>query len=123
MRSHLLMSVFAAGGFALLMVACGTRVIQPGERPGPGEGIAFMRVSIEGQPQAYVHVFTKGDRLGPHKARIDAIRGDDVYAFIIGQGEYDVGQISAGFATDIWPKATACPPSRQPRARTTMRAL
>jgi hypothetical protein len=97
---------------AALLAACGARVVRPGEYPRPGEGIAFLRVKLEGLSDAKVHVFTKGDRFGPHKARIDAASGDDVYAFIIREGEYDVGQISAGFGTDIWPAATKCPPFR-----------
>ena len=102
--------MLVSAALALLVAACGARVIRPGQYPRTGEGIAFMRVKIEGLPDAKVHIFTKGDRFGPHKARIDAAGGDDVYAFIINEGEYDVGQISAGFGTDIWPGATTCPP-------------
>jgi hypothetical protein len=104
--------VFVLAVVVLVVAACGTRVIRPGQYPRRGEGIAFIRVKIEGLPDAKVHIFTKGDRLGPHKARIDASGADDVYAFIISQGEYDVGQISAGVGTDIWPEAMKCPPFR-----------
>jgi hypothetical protein len=104
--------VFALAGVALVVAACGARVVRPGQYPKTQEGIAFIRVKLEGLSDAKVHLFTKGDRFGPHKARIDASGGDDVYAFIIGQGDYDVGQISAGMGTDIWPAATKCPPFR-----------
>jgi hypothetical protein len=109
MRPHSEATVFAVAMVALVAAACGARVIRPGEYPRPGEGIAFMRVKVEGVSDARVHVFTKGDRFGPHKARIDASGADDVYAFIIRPGEYDVGQISAGMGTDIWPAAMKCP--------------
>ena len=97
---------------AVVVAACGARVIRPRQYPSSGEGIVFMRVKIEGLEHAMVHIFKKGDRLGPQKARIDASGVDDVYAFIINQGEYDVGQISAGMGTDIWWDPTTCPPFR-----------
>src|SRR5690242_5800454 len=111
MRLHSEAAVFIlAVVVALVAAACGARVIRPGQYPRPGEGIAFMRVRIEGLSNARVHIFTKGDRMGPHKARIDASGADGVYAFIIGPGEYDVGQISAGMGTDIWFNGRNCPP-------------
>ena len=112
MSPHSDLSLFVLAVVALVVPACGTRVIRPGQYPRPDEGIAFIRVKLEGLPHAQVHIFTKGDRFGPHKARIDTSGEDDVYAFIIDQGEFDVGQISAGMGTDIWPEAMKCPPFR-----------
>lgn len=93
----------------LSLCACGTRNIKPGEIPKANEGIAFVRIILNGAPSAMVHLFTKGDRMGPHKARVDAIEGDHVYAVIMAQGEYDIGQISADGRSGIWPDSSLCP--------------
>jgi hypothetical protein len=94
---------------SLTFCACGTRNIKPGETPNSHEGIAFVRVILSGAPSSMIHLFTKGDRMGPHKARVDATEGDHVYAVIMAQGEYDIGQISAEGRTSIWPGSSLCP--------------
>lgn len=94
---------------SLTLCACGARNIRPGETPTANEGIAFIRVILSGAPLSMIHLFTKGDRMGPHKARVDATEGDHVYAVIMAQGEYDIGQITSDGRTDIWADNSSCP--------------
>ena len=96
--------------FSLLLCSCGARNIRPGETPNPNEGIAFVRVILSGASTSMIHLFTKGDRMGPHKARVDATEGDHVYAVIMSPGEYDIGQTTSDGRTSIWPVPSLCPP-------------
>jgi len=95
--------------FSLMLCACGARNIKLGETSNANEGIAFVRVILSGVPSSMIHLFTKGDRLGPHEARVDAMEGDDVYAVLMAQGEYDIGQITSGGRTSILPASSLCP--------------
>ena len=92
----------------MMLTACGSRGLKPNEFPTENQGIAFTKIKLIGAPKAMVHIFTEGDRLGPHKGRIDITEGEKVYAIILSEGNYDFGQISAGRATDIWPKKSSC---------------
>jgi hypothetical protein len=59
MRPHSEVSVFVLAVVAVVVAACGTRIIRPGQYPRPGEGIAFIRVKIEGLPHAKVHIICR----------------------------------------------------------------
>lgn len=95
--------------FSMTLCACGARNMRPGETPNANEGIAVVRVILSGVSSSYVHLFSKGDRMGPHKARVDATEGDHVYAIIMSQGEYDIGQITSNGRTSVWPSSSLCP--------------